>query len=131
MGGVKEKQERGDGAGGALPTSAVLTAPPPRLAGVALAKNHEATAQVIHRLVVSAAGRFPDGAHAAREVRFATRTGRAYVWPVLGLDGDDVMGADAYITLVKLPYELNAADEGTLGRKAIMAHQHLRDFWGV
>ena len=134
MGGVKEKHERGDGAGGALPTSAVLTAPPPRLAGVALAKNHEATAQVIHRLVVSAAGRFPDGAHATREVRFAVRTGCAYVWPVLGLDGDgpgDVMGADAYITLARLPYGLSAADEGTLRRKAIMAHQHLRDFWGA
>ena len=89
--------------------------------------------QVIHRLVVSAAGQFTDGAHATREVRFATRTGCAYVWPVQGPkgEGNDHADGDAYITLARLPYELSEADEGTLKRKTIMAHQHLRDFWGA
>ena len=134
MGSVKEKQERGDGTGGAWPTSAVLTPPPPRLAGVALAKNHEATARTIHGLVAAAAGRPPTDGLGMRQVRFASRTGRAYVWPGPWSDGEgpsiDRDGHE-YITLAALPHALGAADAGALSRHAVMAHQHLRKFWDV
>ena len=136
MGRMKKKQgwDGAGMAGGVRPTSAVLTPPPPRLAGVALARNHEATARAIHGLVAVAAGRPPTDGPCMREVRFAPRTGRAYVWPGPWPDGEgpDIdRDGHEYITLTALPHALGAADAGALSRHAVMAHQQLRKFWDV